>query len=80
MSIIDFIVVLQIFGRIKVIMAKMIPHNLPKTSRSNAEKILFDIFAKELSDDATHQKQSQKSNPLIANTSSPPNSTNSDRE
>jgi hypothetical protein len=44
-------VVLQIFGRIKVIMAKMIPHNLPKTSRSNAEKILFDIFAKELSDD-----------------------------
>jgi hypothetical protein len=51
MSIIDFIVVLRIFGRIKVAMAKMIPHNLPKTSRSNAEKILFDIFAKELSDD-----------------------------
>jgi hypothetical protein len=51
MSIIDFIVFLQIFGRIKVIMAKMIPHNLPKTIRSNAEKILFKIFAEELSDD-----------------------------
>jgi hypothetical protein len=51
MSIIDFIVFLQIFGRIKVIIAKMIPHNLPKTIRSNAEKILFKIFAEELSDD-----------------------------
>lgn len=32
-------------------MVRMIPQNLPKTIRSNAEKTLFNIFVKELSDD-----------------------------